>query len=90
MTEDEKKQADEDLTRLTREVIEEQDKKVLKECLHVIDPDTVTYNKKYGRQGVCKLCGEKLVQYRFAKTKHGKARMSKKARRKLMKENRET
>lgn len=50
------------------------------ECKHEINPDTIEYDKKYGRRGKCKHCGCKVVQFRYARTKTSRVHMSKKER----------
>jgi DNA-directed RNA polymerase subunit M/transcription elongation factor TFIIS len=49
-------------------------------CHHEIDPTTETYDPKYGRRGICKHCGNEIYFMRFARTKTGKVKMSKKER----------
>lgn len=49
-------------------------------CHHEIDPATETYDPRYGRRGICKHCGKEIVYMKFARTKHGKVKMSKKER----------
>ena len=55
-------------------------------CIHELDPATAEYDKRFGRRGVCKKCGAKIVAWITAKVKHsapgeGKKHMSKKDRR---------
>lgn len=62
-------------------------------CQHEIDPESVEFDSRYGRRGVCKHCGATLVQYtthRPDPAKPGKIRMSKKQRKRIKKQIRET
>jgi len=34
-------------------------------CKHEIDPNSIVYDKRYGRSGICKFCGCKLFVTNF-------------------------
>ena len=51
---------------------------------HKIDEESLIYDSRYGRMGVCKLCGIKMYRTLIAtKPKRNRPHMSKKARKKL-------
>jgi hypothetical protein len=54
------------------------------ECEHVMDEDSMEYDSRYGRKGVCKFCGTKLSFSRMVDNskKKPKVHMSKKERKK--------
>lgn len=81
MTEAEKKEADQGLeVAIINHFKKIEQEKALKECHHEIDPATETYDPRYGRRGICKHCGKEIYFMRFARTKTGKVKMSKKER----------
>jgi len=57
------------------------------ECKHEFKKDSIKYDKKFGRVGICKLCGRKVFAYKlYHKPQRIKVKMKKKQRRKLNKE----
>jgi hypothetical protein len=64
-----------------------------KKCNHVVDENSIEFDSRYGRRGVCKYCGTTLVQYRIHRpdpAKQGKVKMSKKQRKRIKKQIRES
>ena len=49
-------------------------------CKHEIDRGSIEYDSRWGRRGICKLCGARLIMWIPAKTKTGKIHMNKKER----------
>ena len=39
--------------------------KVVVKCNHEPDPDSLQYDKRYGRIGICKKCGAKIYVTKF-------------------------
>jgi len=57
------------------------------ECKHEFKKNSIKYDKKYGRVGICKVCGKKIFAYKtYHKPKTKQVKMKKKERRKLNKE----
>ena len=58
-------------------------------CEHEIDKDSLGYDKKYGRTGICKKCNIKMYRIKIINTpKRVKPKMKKKQRRRLRNEKR--
>ena len=54
----------------------------LAKCQHEADPATLKYNPRYGREGVCKLCGKRVSVVRYTDhPRRGRPHMTKKERR---------
>ena len=57
------------------------------ECKHEFKPESIKYDKKLGRIGICKNCGRKVFAYKiYHKPQRLRPKMKKKQRRKLNKE----
>jgi len=57
------------------------------ECKHEFKPETIKWDKKYGRTGICKKCERRIFQYKlYHKLQRIRPKMKKKQRRKLQKE----
>jgi len=57
------------------------------ECEHEFKPESIRYDKKLGRVGICKNCGRKVFACKtYHKLQRTRLKMKKKQRRKLNKE----